>query len=431
MRDILVDYEKPVAEVFTDAANAIIRSTRELTLLSHATHVNELRMSGLPSWVPDWSEYPLSLPMVTQVWLRKSKYNASGACPFSADGSCDGWTPPFWRGTTAEILPGGRLKLLGKRIGTVRHVGKIDMDDLSLIYEVLNNIPPIYEYYKTVPLAEISQAPDSPPPAADGLSNMSFYDQDSQGEISDDENEEQSGSMPFPILVRCNQTRFEALWRTLIADTWEFKHPAMTSAGHGMVESLITDIKTAHLQTQFFQIALIHREGAMEGLVDRMASQMQALLSLAEDERSCIELWQAHNPDAMLADSDAESPTRTSPTKYFPSLESLADVEAYEMKHMRMERLWNTHLKEGRLLASTDSRRLVLAPASTLPGDQIWVLNGAKFPFVLRELVDGNFQLVGEAYVHGIMHGETVGLVNGEPLHHHVDTSDIRSITLE
>lgn len=43
------------------------------------------------------------------------------------------------------------------------------------------------------------------------------------------------------------------------------------------------------------------------------------------------------------------------------------------------------------------------------PGDSIYVLPGANIPFALRELENGHFALVGEAYVHGIMHGELVG----------------------
>jgi hypothetical protein len=47
-----------------------------------------------------------------------------------------------------------------------------------------------------------------------------------------------------------------------------------------------------------------------------------------------------------------------------------------------------------------------LAPAHLQPGDAICILYGATVPFVLRELPDGQYQLIGEAYVRGIMDGE-------------------------
>lgn len=49
-----------------------------------------------------------------------------------------------------------------------------------------------------------------------------------------------------------------------------------------------------------------------------------------------------------------------------------------------------------------------LALVMTQPGDEVWLLQCAKVPFVLRPREDGRYYLVGEAYVHGLMHGEAV-----------------------
>jgi hypothetical protein len=41
----------------------------------------------------------------------------------------------------------------------------------------------------------------------------------------------------------------------------------------------------------------------------------------------------------------------------------------------------------------------------------VWILSGARVPFVLRQVdVNGEsrYELVGEAYVHGMMYGEAV-----------------------
>ncbi|KAF6820886.1 heterokaryon incompatibility protein [Colletotrichum plurivorum] len=47
-----------------------------------------------------------------------------------------------------------------------------------------------------------------------------------------------------------------------------------------------------------------------------------------------------------------------------------------------------------------------LAQMHALPGDKIVIFLGGKTPYVVRELGEGSFELVGEAYVHGIMYGE-------------------------
>lgn len=49
-----------------------------------------------------------------------------------------------------------------------------------------------------------------------------------------------------------------------------------------------------------------------------------------------------------------------------------------------------------------------LGRACTQPGDVVCVLRGGNVPFVLRARGDGYYELVGEAYVHGIMDGSFV-----------------------
>jgi hypothetical protein len=42
-------------------------------------------------------------------------------------------------------------------------------------------------------------------------------------------------------------------------------------------------------------------------------------------------------------------------------------------------------------------------------GDGVWVFPGVEVPFILRNTSAGRYSFVGQAYVHGIMHGEAVG----------------------
>ncbi|KAE9372692.1 hypothetical protein N431DRAFT_439751 [Stipitochalara longipes BDJ] len=63
---------------------------------------------------------------------------------------------------------------------------------------------------------------------------------------------------------------------------------------------------------------------------------------------------------------------------------------------------------ESRRLFITREGRLGMGPQSLECGNEIWVLEGANIPFVLKRLDEKSFQLVGEAFVFGAMHGEAV-----------------------
>ncbi|KAJ4422371.1 hypothetical protein N0V82_003025 [Gnomoniopsis sp. IMI 355080] len=68
----------------------------------------------------------------------------------------------------------------------------------------------------------------------------------------------------------------------------------------------------------------------------------------------------------------------------------------------------------GRTLVRLDSGLLGLAALPTQPGDEVWALAGSQVPFILRtNASDGpsgarRYRVIGETYVHGIMHGEEV-----------------------
>jgi hypothetical protein len=67
------------------------------------------------------------------------------------------------------------------------------------------------------------------------------------------------------------------------------------------------------------------------------------------------------------------------------------------------------------LLFQTNGGDLGYGPVSMRPGDQVWVLENGRVPFVLRPVASGkNFELLGECYVHGVMDGQLFS--NGMPV---------------
>ncbi|KAM7211973.1 Heterokaryon incompatibility protein (HET) domain containing protein [Rhypophila decipiens] len=65
------------------------------------------------------------------------------------------------------------------------------------------------------------------------------------------------------------------------------------------------------------------------------------------------------------------------------------------------------HCQERRM-GVTQLGRMALFPKMTEQGDQVVILKGGRVPLVLRAKGNGYVELVGEAYVHGIMDGEAV-----------------------
>lgn len=61
----------------------------------------------------------------------------------------------------------------------------------------------------------------------------------------------------------------------------------------------------------------------------------------------------------------------------------------------------------GRRFASTTTGYMGLVPAESECGDIVSVLLGGQVPFILRKR-DNEYVLVGEAYVHGLMKGESM-----------------------
>jgi hypothetical protein len=60
----------------------------------------------------------------------------------------------------------------------------------------------------------------------------------------------------------------------------------------------------------------------------------------------------------------------------------------------------------------TEKRNMCLGPGATIPGDIVCVLFGGSKPYVLRPIPHTDHHLfVGECYVHGLMDGEAIDML--------------------
>jgi hypothetical protein len=83
-------------------------------------------------------------------------------------------------------------------------------------------------------------------------------------------------------------------------------------------------------------------------------------------------------------------------------------INQLNMEEKAVQRSLTTQIYESA------SRVCGFAPWNAQQGDLVCVLKGGKTPYVLRLPPAGSvYQLVGEAYVHGIMAGEAMDIVKG------------------
>jgi hypothetical protein len=69
---------------------------------------------------------------------------------------------------------------------------------------------------------------------------------------------------------------------------------------------------------------------------------------------------------------------------------------------------------QGRRMFRTKRNLLGIGPPSMDMKDEVWVIRGFNFPVILRRQEDGSRTVIGECYVHGIMHGEVLDKPNAK-----------------
>ena len=92
-------------------------------------------------------------------------------------------------------------------------------------------------------------------------------------------------------------------------------------------------------------------------------------------------------------------------SKYVSDCEEWALDNTNDMLASKLDILFRHH---GRQLFLTAKGRLGLGPAGLQRGDTLAVIYGAEIPFVFRKNSNGQYRLIGESYVDGVMDGEVL-----------------------
>jgi hypothetical protein len=203
------------------------------------------------------------------------------------------------------------------------------------------------------------------------------------------------------------QTRVEVLWRTLVADTFNAQHPAPPECGKQFL---------AHVSSMVLKAFNEYKYGTKEkSLKDRLSGRMHAFL-YQNFNRSIKEKKIA--PLIKLFDSEPPTSCYGSET-FIQSLDEVGGIYKSEPGGLGLgdwARPFEAFRQElgitfaSRLLFRTDTGLLGVGPLELDIGAEVWILAGANTPAVLREGSTGKKQFLGEAYAHGVMHGEALEL---------------------
>ena len=208
-----------------------------------------------------------------------------------------------------------------------------------------------------------------------------------------------TGCLAIPAIYKpTGQDRVEALWRTLIADTSEQYpklHPAPSEYGQHFRNWLLTQM-VAYLSTSKSRFSQRYDHYAT---LRELSASYEANPNNHPIIPTEIEVLDAIGAETIHILRNSNSYWRKPPTP---------DLYAAKGFH-----IFDQAVKEvmaDRRLFFTEGGNIGLGPKSLKEGDEVWLLEGAQIPFILKPIprVEGEVcrALVGEAYLHGWMHGE-------------------------
>ncbi|KAG4433505.1 hypothetical protein IFR05_011014 [Cadophora sp. M221] len=413
---IVPNYHANVQDVFRNATADMILSTRSLSALSQIQDVSETKIRDLPGWVPDFSARPERIP-----------FDRGGEdCQFCA--------LPEYHDNRVILHDDGTLGVNGWRVDKVGSTTDVGGDAVVQVLKLALNAPWTY--------------PGEP------LSWWSIT----------------SSTGRHRELQSCAVGRVEALWRTLVADQLtevdEDYGSIDSRAGlsSGFISWIIADILEARrLLVEYIDIdpetwasRLIYAsfctrlalwsaiydgkqmstfpsvgdlEAALADLRAKREDEETNLHELQESEECPLESLKAeleHFPTAQqiseCLSSTVEEPNEEDHDSLLGvyKLSALLRLTPLQRRQLRMFEKKMRRATDGRRLFCTEEGRFGLGPKSVGQNegftDEIWILKGAKVPFILRREEGDKYRIVGEAYVHGIMYGEKLRDDNWEEI---------------
>lgn len=189
--------------------------------------------------------------------------------------------------------------------------------------------------------------------------------------------------LQLPKLYVNGQTRLEAFWRTQIADNDGHHSPAPDWMGKSFRQYIFATIASISCDAQ-------------KSLESRMLdmAELHSLYTFVGSHDDCPGSWLP-----SMEELDSFQKTSRTPEEVGEFISKLIhEAEPFQSA--------NNFIAGGRSLFITLDDLIGLAQKSAKSNDTVWFFPGSKVPFVLRYCGEKQYELIGEAYLHGYMHGE-------------------------
>lgn len=395
-----VDYTKSAQELYIAATNYIIERSGNLDILTHVQDPTLTRVSSLPSWVPDFSA-PLQTSPIQKI--GESAFTASGA------------TPDY---NLVAITLESKLEIEAVFIDHVHQVAESTGCYFVRTAKLVSELPQWYlskhENFCTVPKAtrEKSHIDTSLP----------------------------LHSNCFESTLRCEQylSRVEAYWRTMIFDTLNGRHPAPISAGFAFADWLCQKLYVYRIftadsnessNTQDVRATLEEKLACWKELDRKECGKFyslrelqnsQAKSSLRKTQKSKLNVNTTNSRIRFLPDRTRLNSCFTREYKVSDVSKS-GDIQSPDSKTSVIEKFEPfdndlliafkariDEVKSQRRMFRTSGDYLGMGPISTQEQDELWIIRGARVPFILRKVEESSYRVIGECYVHGLMHGKVM-----------------------
>jgi hypothetical protein len=215
----------------------------------------------------------------------------------------------------------------------------------------------------------------------------------------------------------------EALWRTLLADCYEEQSPAPLECGFGFADWVCSKLALEHYLLSF------ERKDGNDDQVDyemarkRMATKLKAWSSLNEGEDGGFadlpELQKMAESASSECKDGYEIDLKNAGIRFLPDHHRINHWPGQVEGVPRPETGWDkdrltgfkarmAEVRAGRRMFRTQKGYLGMGPRAATENDQVWILPGANVPFILRPLENGNYRVIGEAFVYCLMDGEGI-----------------------
>ncbi|CZR57862.1 uncharacterized protein PAC_07751 [Phialocephala subalpina] len=436
---LVPDYTKSVTDVYTDTMKFLVRSSGNLLFLGLKESRNDSPLSDLPSWVPDFNasfpnmlSYPGDEPWTAFGSVKSSHFDFVGKRSLKVTGHrvcrvVEMAAEPFHAGNIRDTIPilsrlpeqsevrnpnfnisilqfhnaprnvserkqvNARLReLRDTYIGTLQHQSRYEVLWRTLLVNKwdqwqFGGLPRSYpapheieDFFGSHIVNSIYQ--QQLLVAIAYLHQLKFPVADLLPEAEGGEN----SNIPWPLVENYDPERYET--------------PAAWISTEG--SKLSTIDWTNELAKLGEMIGAWNKlQGGMPW-VDNGAvipPEVARFLYDMQEENSSDALRQEVAKDFLLKISYNTLPRRSSQSSHSRYLLKKQVIEAIKVN------------SQVRRLFATDSARLGLGPRTMEEGDEVWIVESGAMPLILRPAgSEGEYLLVGEAYVHGIMHGEAV-----------------------